>query len=192
MTIEFYHKRDFPQQIFSCCRCQAGRQYVHSPSHSLIFLGPWTYEEKLMTKRDFVLAPLALPKPIRNSLIHRLIFVMWFAPLWICKECGTGNISMLISTVATKPCRPESIKSLLYLALELPLASIINYCKAHQKQTKTPCQFYDHLRDPEIDLWGQKLQSSCPSRVWKKRLQFKCSPSICSLFHCAPQPPCLM
>lgn len=50
-------------------------------AHTLkFFLARELNKENLMTNRDFVLASLALPKPIRNSLIHRLIFVMWFVP----------------------------------------------------------------------------------------------------------------
>lgn len=95
--------------------------------------------ENLITKHDFVHAFLALPKLIRNSLIHRLIFVMWHvSPLWTCEECAIGNITMLISTLAIKPCRPESIKSSIYAALKLLLASIINYCNPQQKTNKTP------------------------------------------------------
>lgn len=95
--------------------------------------------ENLMTKHDFVHAPLALPKLIRNEFIHRLIFVMWrVSPLWTCEECGIGNIAMLISTLAIKLCRPESIKSSIYTALKLLLASIINYCNPQQKTNKTP------------------------------------------------------
>lgn len=188
---EFCHKKDLPQQIFGCCWCQAGRQCVHSPSYSLFSLAR---ELRHKTWWQNVILSSPLPKPIRNSLIHRLIFVLWFVPLWTCAECGTGNISMLISTVAIKPCRPESIKSLIYLALKLPLASLINYCKTNLKTNKSLMAVLEPL-NRSSDRFTRTRVKAPLFLSWQsveKRLQFKCSPRICSLFHCAPSPPCLM
>lgn len=133
-----------------------------------------------MTKRDFVLASFALPKPIRNSLIHRLIFLMWFVPLWTCKECGTGNITMLISTVAIKPFRPESIKSSIYFALKLPLASIINYCKEHQKTNMnphpTPVLGSLNRSNDRFTRTRVKAPLFLSWRVWKKGFSLNAAP----------------
>lgn len=121
---------------FSCCWGQTGRQCVHSPSNSEFFLA-CELSGKTWWQNVILSLHCSARNPIRNSLIRRLIFAMCFVPLWTSKECATGNISILVSTVAIKPRRLQSIKSLMYLALKLPLASIISYCKAHQKKEKT-------------------------------------------------------
>lgn len=89
---------------------------------------------------------------------------------------------MLISTVAIKPCRPECIKSLIYPALKLPLASIITYCKVHQQPTPTPVTILGSLNRTSVTFMRTRVKAplflSRQLAGEKNRQQFKCSPSI--------------
>lgn len=66
------------------------------------------------------------------------LFIISCGSFGSCEECGTGNISMLISTPAIKPCRLESIKSSIYAVFKLLLASIISQGNPQRGTGGTP------------------------------------------------------